>query len=140
MIHFFFINFLTYRTFISIVPVPLVDTVVAKENKPIQCEILHHGECSCWVGHLYNQTKELQETYHRIQTKMQIVEKEVAEMKEFRGLREFAVVYQPFTTGISVIIYFIIFILNILILFEISSLKQISRIMIYPCWHLIAFI
>lgn len=89
----------------------MVNTVIRKDNKPLQCEILHHGECSCWVGRLYNQTKELQDRYFQIQRKMQIVEKEVANMKEFRGLREFAVVYQPFTTHINVI--------KIILLFEI---------------------
>lgn len=92
-------------------PVPLVDTVVSRENKPLQCEILHHGECSCWVGRLYNQTKELKARYHRIQERMQIVEKEVSHMKEFRELQEFAVVHQPFTTGLNVILI-LIFYLN----------------------------
>lgn len=92
------------RTFVNIVPVPLVDNVISRDNKPLQCEILHHGECSCWVGRLYNQTKELQMRYHRIQEKMQIVEKEVSSLKEFRELQEFAVVYQPFTTGLNVIL------------------------------------
>lgn len=86
----------------NIVPVPLVDKVMSRSNKPLQCEILHHGECSCWVGRLYNQTKELRERYHQIQARMQVVEKEVAAMKEFRELQEFAVVYQPFTTALNV--------------------------------------
>lgn len=83
-------------------PVPLVEKVMTRANKPLQCEILHHGECSCWVGRLYNQTKELREQYARIQARMQVVEKEVAAMKEFRALKEFAVVYQPFTTELTV--------------------------------------
>lgn len=90
------------RTFVNIVPVPLVETVVTYEKKPLQCEILHHGECSCWVGRLYNQTKELQERYSTIQRKMQDVEEEVGSMKEFRGLKEFAVMYQPFSRRLNV--------------------------------------
>lgn len=86
----------------NIVPVPLVETVVTYEKKPLQCEILHHGECSCWVGRLYNQTKELQERYSIIQRKMQDVEEEVGNMKEFRGLKEFAVMYQPFSRRLNV--------------------------------------
>ncbi|XP_037033341.1 phospholipase B1, membrane-associated-like [Bradysia coprophila] len=89
------------RTFVNIVPVPLVETVVTYEKKPLQCQILHHGECSCWVGRLYNQTKELQERYSVIQRKMQDIEEEVASMKEFRGLKEFAVMYQPFSRRLN---------------------------------------
>lgn len=93
---------LIYRTFVNLVAVPTVSTVMSRKNKPIQCDLLHRGECSCWVGRLYNQTTELQNRYHRIQLQMQAVEKEVAAMKEFRNLKEFAVVHQPFSTALSV--------------------------------------
>lgn len=90
------------RTFINIVPTPFVRSVVMVENKPFHCQMLHHGECSCWIGHLYNQNKENQELYHRIQTEMHDVEFNVAQMKEFRNLKEFAVVYQPWPVELSV--------------------------------------
>lgn len=64
--------------------------------------MLHHGECSCWIGHLYNQNKKNQELYHRIQEEMHDVEYNVAQMKEFRNLDEFAAVYQPWSVGLSV--------------------------------------
>lgn len=73
------------------------------ENKPFHCQMLHHGECSCWIGHLYNQNKKNQELYHRIQEEMHDVEYNVAQMKEFRNLDEFAVVYQPWSVDLSVI-------------------------------------
>lgn len=110
---------------------PLVETIVTYDKKPLQCEILHHGECSCWIGRLYNQTKELQERYSTIQRKMQDVEEEVASMKEFRGLKEFAVMFQPFSRRLNVIkahcyIQNIIQLLNI---FFLLSSQQINRVM-----------
>lgn len=95
------------RTFVNIVPTPFVKTVVMVENKPFHCQMLHHGECSCWIGHLYNQNKANQELYHRIQGEMQEVEFSVAQMKEFRNLKEFAVVYQPWTVKMSVSFRFV---------------------------------
>lgn len=82
------------------------------ENKPFHCQMLHHGECSCWIGHLYNQNKANQDLYHNIQGEMHDVEFNVAQMKEFRNLKEFAVVYQPWTAGLSVSFLFGIFITN----------------------------
>lgn len=79
-----------FRTFVNIVPTPFVRSVVMVENKPFHCQMLHHGECSCWIGHLYNQNKKNQELYHRIQEEMHDVEYNVAQMKEFRNLDEFA--------------------------------------------------
>lgn len=83
---------------------PLVDTVVHMKNKPRRCDILHHGECSCWLGHLYNQSKYAQEQYHRIQIEMQKMEEEVVNLKEFRNLNEFAAVFQPWPMGLNVCI------------------------------------
>lgn len=84
-------------------PTPFVRSVVMVENKPFHCQMLHHGECSCWIGHLYNQNKKNQELYHRIQEEMHDVEYNVAQMKEFRNLDEFAVVYQPWPVELNVI-------------------------------------
>lgn len=72
------------------------------KDKPFHCQMLHHGECSCWIGHLYNQNKENQEMYHRIQKEMHMAEYVVSESKEFRNLKEFAVVYQPWPEGLNV--------------------------------------
>lgn len=86
----------------NIVPTPFVKNVVEAEDKPFHCQMLHHGECSCWVGRLYNQNKENLLLYHRTQTQMHEVEYSVAQMKEFRNLKEFAVVFQPWPTGLNV--------------------------------------
>lgn len=90
------------RAYVNVVPVPPVSTVIERDDKPTRCQILHHGECSCWVGRLYNQTKEGARRMHSIQLRMQDVEAEVAAMKEFQNLPGFAVVYQPFSRGLSV--------------------------------------
>ncbi|XP_052873446.1 phospholipase B1, membrane-associated-like [Anopheles cruzii] len=89
------------RTFVNVVSVPSVKKVVMLPRKPFACESLHHGECSCWVGKLYNQTDASRERWARIQDQYIEVEKDVAESKEFRGLDEFAVVYQPWSLNIS---------------------------------------
>lgn len=86
----------------NVVPVPYIKNVVMVHDKPPQCELLHYGECSCWVGHLYNQGRETQERYHRIQLEIHRAENSVALMKEFRGLKEFAVVFQPWPEGLNV--------------------------------------
>lgn len=86
----------------NIVPVPFVKSVVMVEEKPTHCQILHHGECSCWIGRLYNQSKKAQEKYHQIQSEIHQAEESVASMKEFRNLKEFAVVFQPWPEGLNV--------------------------------------
>lgn len=113
-------------------PVPLVESVVIYEKKPLQCQILHNGECSCWVGRLYNQTKELQERYSLIQRKMQDVEEDVGNMKEFRGLKEFAVMFQPFSRRLNVTVLHKILknILNSYNIFQ--SCQQRDQAMICP--------
>lgn len=100
---FFFLVFFSFRrTFVNIVPVPFVKSVVMVNGKPTHCQILHHGECACWIGHLYNQSKKGQDRYHRIQQEVHRAEASVAAMKEFRNLKEFAVVFQPWPEGLSV--------------------------------------
>lgn len=110
---------------------------MSRDNKPIQCELLHRGECSCWVGRLYNQTKEHQNQYHRIQLQMQAVEKEVAAMKEFRNLKGFAVVHQPFSTALSVGLLWYFRLLS----YSLYSISYQPKIMITisHCWRLTAF-
>lgn len=66
------------------------------------CRVTSIGECSCWIGHLYNQNKENQALYHHIQSEVHDAEFSVAEMKEFRNLKEFAVVYQPWPVELNV--------------------------------------
>ncbi|XP_055597334.1 phospholipase B1, membrane-associated-like [Uranotaenia lowii] len=89
------------RTFVNIVSVPLVSTVVSINSKPGVCHALHHGECSCWVGRLYNQTEASRDRWRRIQQQMIKAEVEVSEMDEFRRLDEFAVVHQPWSTQLT---------------------------------------
>lgn len=90
------------RTFVNIVPVPFVKSVVMADDKPTQCQILHHGECACWIGRLFNQSKKKQERYHLIQQEVHRSEQSVAAMKEFRNLKEFAVVFQPWPEQLTV--------------------------------------
>uniref|UniRef100_A0A182ML08 SGNH hydrolase-type esterase domain-containing protein n=1 Tax=Anopheles culicifacies TaxID=139723 RepID=A0A182ML08_9DIPT len=89
------------RTFVNLVSVPSVSKVVMLQRKPFACESLHHGECSCWIGKLYNQSDSSRERWSKIQDEYIRVEKEIAESAEFRGLDEFAVVYQPWSLNVS---------------------------------------
>uniref|UniRef100_A0A182K1T2 SGNH hydrolase-type esterase domain-containing protein n=1 Tax=Anopheles christyi TaxID=43041 RepID=A0A182K1T2_9DIPT len=89
------------RTFVNLVSVPSVAKVVMLQRKPFACESLHHGECSCWIGKLYNQSEGTRERWARIQDELIRVEQEVAESQEFRGLDEFAVVYQPWSLNVT---------------------------------------
>ncbi|XP_055693017.1 phospholipase B1, membrane-associated-like [Lutzomyia longipalpis] len=90
------------RTFVNIVSVPSVDKVVGLRPKPEQCRLMHHIECSCWEGRLYNQTDELRQRLRNIQQEFIRAEAEVAQYDEFKGLQEFAVVYQPFSRNLSI--------------------------------------
>lgn len=90
------------RTFVNLVPTPYVRSVIEAPDKPLHCQIIHNGECSCWVGRLYNQKPELKSLYHRVQVEVHQAEYSVAQMEEFQNLEEFAVVFQPFTTGLRV--------------------------------------
>ncbi|XP_053658229.1 phospholipase B1, membrane-associated-like [Anopheles marshallii] len=89
------------RTFVNVVSVPSVSKVVMLQQKPFACQSLHHGECSCWIGKLYNQSETSRKRWGRIQDAYIKVEKEIAESKEFQGLDEFAVVYQPWSLNVS---------------------------------------
>lgn len=89
------------RTFVNIVSVPYVETVMLLKSKPRKCRFIHRGECSCWVGTISNVTKESRERWQKIQHQFVRVEEEVAKLQEFRGLDEFAVMYQPWSTNVS---------------------------------------
>lgn len=90
-----------FRTYVNIVPVPSVKTVVMAKQKPNNCQFLHHGECACWIGHLYNQSQK-KDFYDKMQQEMHKIDEKVALMKEFSNLDEFAVVFQPWSLGLSV--------------------------------------
>lgn len=90
------------RTYVNIVSTPPVDVVVSMLNKPDRCARMHHIECSCWIGRLYNQSADMKRRMTRIQTDFIKAEEDVAKLKEFRNLKDFAVVYQPFTKNFSV--------------------------------------
>lgn len=81
---------------------PLIKSAVIVDGKPTHCQVMHFAECSCWLGHLYKQSEQEQERYHRIQLEMHEAENDVANAKEFRGLNEFAAVFQPFPKGLNV--------------------------------------
>lgn len=89
------------RTYVNIVSTPPVDVVVSAPNKPRKCKIMHHLECSCWVGRLFNPTEATRKRLLRLQKEFIRAEEEVARYPEFRGLNEFAVVYQPMTKQFS---------------------------------------
>lgn len=84
------------------VSVPSIETVIGLKPKPQQCKIMHQMECSCWVGPLYNKTQKLRERLKKIQEAVVRVEQEVANLEEFKNLKEFAVVHQPFTMDTTV--------------------------------------
>ncbi|CRK94860.1 CLUMA_CG008352, isoform A [Clunio marinus] len=89
------------RTFVNVVSVPFVETVMLLKGKPRNCKFIHRGECSCWVGTVSNATKESRERWQKIQRHFIRVEEEVAKLEEFRGLDEFAVMYQPWSNNVS---------------------------------------
>lgn len=70
------------------------------DSKPEQCQRLHVGECSCWLGRKV--TPEMVAKYMKIQEAFIQVEQEVSLLNEFRNLQEFAVVYQPFTLNMTI--------------------------------------
>ncbi|XP_058832471.1 phospholipase B1, membrane-associated-like [Topomyia yanbarensis] len=89
------------RTLVNLVSIPSVETVVSLNPKPPICQTLHYGECSCWVGKLYNQSDVSRTRWRTIQEKMAEVEEEVVKMDEFRRLDEFAAIHQPWSTKLS---------------------------------------
>lgn len=38
------------RTYVNLVSVPSIETVIGLKPKPQQCKIMHQMECSCWVS------------------------------------------------------------------------------------------
>lgn len=113
-------------------------------DKPTHCQILHHGECACWIGRLFNQSKKGQERYHRIQQEIHRAEESVAAMKEFRNLKEFAVVFQPWPEGLTVktrLTHYTYIQLNVHLwrFIPFFSLKPRNGRSIIRCWHSIVF-
>lgn len=51
-------QFLFFRTFVNVVSVPSVETVMLLKSKPDSCRFIHRGECSCWVGTINNVTSQ----------------------------------------------------------------------------------
>ena len=60
------------RTFVNIVSVPSVETVMLLKRKPESCKFIHRGECSCWVGTINNVTKHSRERLINSHYKMKI--------------------------------------------------------------------
>ncbi|XP_049546327.1 phospholipase B1, membrane-associated-like [Anopheles darlingi] len=109
------------RTFVNVVSVPSVKKVITLEDKPFVCQSLHHGECSCWIGKLYNQSDASRKRWARIQEQFISVEREVAESAEFRGLDEFAVVYQPWSLNVTM---------------KMNGKKVDYSLLSYDCFHM----
>lgn len=91
------------RTFVNVVSKPKVETVVMPKDKPDECRTLHFIECSCWQGNTYKATAEARKRWKKIEREFTAVEEEVARSTIWRGLNDFAVVYQTWSTEISVI-------------------------------------
>jgi hypothetical protein len=87
---------------VNVVSVPLVATVIGLKSKKNECKTLHIAECSCWAGSRHSVSSK---QWGRIQEEFNKAEEEVAKLKEFQGLNEFAVVYQPLTRNLSTDIY-----------------------------------
>ncbi|XP_063708819.1 phospholipase B1, membrane-associated-like [Culicoides brevitarsis] len=89
------------RTFVNIVSKPKVETVVMPKDKPNECRTLHFIECSCWQGNTYKATAEARKRWTKIEREFTAVDEEVARSPFWRGHKDFAVVYQPWSTEFS---------------------------------------
>lgn len=94
--------FFFFRTYVNIVSVPSVENVIYLKSKPEICKFLHVGECSCWLGRAYKQSQDKRDKYHAIQEAMKSIDESVSHLKEFQGLKDFAVIYQPFTKNFTI--------------------------------------
>uniref|UniRef100_A0A336LEH8 CSON009274 protein n=1 Tax=Culicoides sonorensis TaxID=179676 RepID=A0A336LEH8_CULSO len=83
------------RTFINVVSKPRVRILLNFSKKTKYCELLQLGMCSCFTGLFFNATSDTRKWFEEIEERFMKVEEEVAKMEEFKGLQEFAVVYQP---------------------------------------------
>lgn len=92
----------------NIVPFPSLEELAHVAGRPDRCNFFYMGYCSCWDGHLFNQTEEKRALFHQIQKSVWHIEKAVAQM--YRGNETFTVVYQPVTERLRVIMLFIIFV------------------------------
>ncbi|XP_063708818.1 phospholipase B1, membrane-associated-like [Culicoides brevitarsis] len=89
------------RAFINVVSKPKVSVLLDYREKSPKCEILQLGMCSCFSGLFFNATAETRKWFNEIEDRYIKVEQEVAKSNEFRGLQDFAVVYQPFGLNTS---------------------------------------
>lgn len=96
------------RSLINVVSKPKVRILLNFTMKTKYCELLHLGMCSCFSGLFFNATTETKKWFEEIEEKYAKVEQEVTRSSEFRGLKEFAVVYQPWgvNTTVSVNCFF----------------------------------
>lgn len=72
------------------------------KDKPNECRTLHFIECSCWQGNTYKATAENRKRWTKIEREFTAAEEEVARSTVWRGHKDFAVVYQPWSTEFSV--------------------------------------
>lgn len=90
------------RTFINIVSKPKIRVLLDFSKKTSYCKLLQLGICSCFTGLFFNATDKTRALFEKIEDKYIQVEEELARLPEFRGLKEFAVVYQPWTVNVTV--------------------------------------
>lgn len=83
------------RSFINVVSKPKVKILLDFSLKTRNCQLLQVGMCSCFSGLFFNASAETRKWFEEIETEYMKVDQEVARSREFRGLKEFAVVYQP---------------------------------------------
>lgn len=86
----------------NVVSKPKVETVVMPKDKPNECRTLHFIECSCWQGNTYKATAEARKRWTKIEREFTAVDEEVARSTFWRGHNDFAVVYQTWSTELSV--------------------------------------
>lgn len=109
------------RTFVNVVTEPSPHNVVTRKTNSRFCKMINRMECSCFIGKLYNPTEETIERYRRIHEEFSRVEEEVSQDPEFRGLKEFAVVFQPLTRNFSM---------------ETEDAKVDYSLLAYDCFHM----
>lgn len=90
------------RTLIAVVSKPKVKILLDFNKKDRHCRMLQSGMCSCFTGLFFNATNDTREWFQNIEQRYIEVDEQVAKSTEFRGLKEFAVVYQPFTKNVTV--------------------------------------
>lgn len=90
------------RVFVNVVSKPRVGMLLDFTKKDKHCRMLQYGICSCFTGLFFNSTNETRKWFEDIEERYMQVDEQVAKAKEFRGLNEFAAVYQPYSRNVSV--------------------------------------